>query len=189
MISFPFCIREGKAHLRCYKKAGIYTSIWNTCKSKTGWDRNLTDSCSGAGDSNQKLWGKALWDLMPNQEGEYLMRIVGLLAILEEVGYEDSPRLGFLSLLQNEIAFALPGLCGSCRTCFCFFADEHRLHSGKLCLIILTCIAEVGFLWDPSADGVLQGPVCLHIPCLLFTRSWKSTVVLSNEALRQLMFC
>lgn len=25
-----------------------------------------------------------------------------------------------------------------------FFTDEHRLHSGKLCLIILTCIAEVG---------------------------------------------
>lgn len=101
MISFPFCIREGKAHLRCYKKAGIYTSIWNTCKSKTGWDRNLTDSCGGAGDSNQKLCGKALWDLMSNQEGECLMRIVGLLAILEEVGVWRLSKAG-LSLIAAE---------------------------------------------------------------------------------------
>lgn len=54
----------------------------------------------------------------------------------------------FLLLQQLSHSSALLGLCGSCRTCFSFFADEHRLHSGKLCLIILTCIAEVGFLCD-----------------------------------------
>lgn len=34
------------------------------------------------------------------------------------------------------------------------FADEHRLYSGKLCLIILTCIAEVG-AWRPRPAQVL----------------------------------
>ena len=54
----------------------------------------------------------------------------------------------FLLLQQLSRSSALLGLCGSWRTCFFFFADEHRLHSGKLCLIILTCIAEVGFLCE-----------------------------------------
>lgn len=74
----------------------------------------------------------------------------------------------FLLLQQLSHFSALLGLCGSCRTRFYFFADEHRLHSGKLCLIILTCIAEVGFLCD-----VLQQMVSyrVHIPCLPLTRS------------------
>lgn len=95
------------------------------------------------------------------------------------------------TLLLQELSHssALPSLYGSCRNCFCFFADEHRLHSGKLCLIILTCIAEVCFLWDSSADGVFQGPICMHIPCLLFIGSWRSAVAVSYETLRHIMFC
>lgn len=31
----------------------------------------------------------------------------------------------------------------------CFSSDEHRLNSARLCLIILTCIAEVGLGTSP----------------------------------------
>lgn len=111
MISFPFCLREGKAHLRCGRKAEINTSIWNTCKSKTEWGRNLTGSCSGEGDANHRLcWGKALWDLMSNLEGECLMRVVRLLAIMEEVGAWGLSKAGLCLVAEERNSFCIARL-------------------------------------------------------------------------------
>lgn len=47
------------------------------------------------------------------------------------------------------------------------FSDEHRLNSARLCLIILTCIAEVGtayFKTNPNSPGI-----CFQILFVLTT--------------------
>lgn len=52
----------------------------------------------------------------------------------------------------------------------CVFPDEHRLNSARLCLIILTCIAEVGaatllqHLHLPQVVFVLTSPLCVIGP-------------------------
>lgn len=137
--------------------------------------RNLT--------TGRHFVGETSWCLVSRLEGECPV------GSSYTISYHGGNSIETLLLQKLSHYSALPGFCGSCRNCFCFFADEHRLHSGKLCLIILTCIAEVGFLGDTSAYGVFQGPVCMHIPCLLFTGGWRSTVAVTNETLRHRRFC
>ena len=48
------------------------------------------------------------------------------------------------------------------------FTDEHRLHSGKLCLIILTCIAEVGVNSLLILVSLLQSAIFFSVLHLLF---------------------
>lgn len=60
----------------------------------------------------------------------------------------------------------------------CVFPDEHRLNSARLCLIILTCIAEVGaatllqHLHPPHIDFVLTSPLCMIGPVRRCLSSW-----------------
>lgn len=53
------------------------------------------------------------------------------------------------------------------------FTDEHRLHSGKLCLIILTCIAEVSFTSSLVLANVLQSTSCFCPSCPFPDRALK----------------
>lgn len=62
------------------------------------------------------------------------------------------------------------------RRIYFFFSDEHRLHSGKLCLIILTCIAEVGLTSLMVLANLLQNALfstLLSSSCLLTFRDLK----------------
>lgn len=62
------------------------------------------------------------------------------------------------------------------RRIYFFFSDEHRLHSGKLCLIILTCIAEVGLTSLLVLANLLQNALfstLLSSSCLLTFRDLK----------------
>lgn len=63
-----------------------------------------------------------------------------------------------------------------------FFTDEHRLHSGKLCLIILTCIAEVGPAVSAGCELMSPDRVLLSAHPLLF-RDWKVFCVVHHSAL------
>lgn len=96
------------------------------------------------------------WDLVTRLKGDCLVGIEYQLSWRKK-DCEESQSWAFLLLQQPSCSSALLGLCGSRRTCFFSFADEHRLHSGKLCLIILTCIAEVGFSCEAAQQWCVTG--------------------------------